>query len=70
MKGTIVTLPDCENRYIGTLKDLETGDTESFQAGNFEKLAVGDKFRYRSITQVMDDGRDKSINILKKRLPK
>ena len=69
MKGTIVSRPDCENRYMGTLKDQETGDVETFVAGNFEKIAVGDNFRYRSINQIMDGGRERSLNILKKKLP-
>ncbi|MEZ4936419.1 MAG: hypothetical protein R2799_02380 [Crocinitomicaceae bacterium] len=70
MKGTIVTLPDCEKGVMGTLKDSETGDVQEFEAGFFDKLQVGENFRYRTMAQILDGDKEKMICILKKRIPK
>ena len=70
MKGTIISLPDCEKGTMGTLKDSETGDIQEFEAGFFIKLAVGDEYRYRTMAQILDGDKEKMLCILKKRIPK
>lgn len=70
MKGTIASLPNCEKGTMGTIKDNETGDIVEFEAGYFDKLTVGEGFRYRTILQKLDGDKEKMIGILKKRLPK
>ena len=67
MKGTIVSLPSADK--MGTIKDKESGIVNEFEAGFFEKLSVGENFRYREMVQVVGD-KEKVLRIIKKRIPR
>ncbi len=66
MKGTIVTTP--ASNCLGTMTD-KNGKTVDYSAGYITDINKGDVFEYVAVAQVVG-GKDKTINILHKRLPK